>query len=143
MKAIKTQYLGPTNTRGSRILASTGEKGQRLYLAEWGSLSIGAAQALAALRLCEKMGWPLDMVGGGFPDGTMAWVFASSPDRTLRSFVVQFEARLRGALGVPAERGAYPCHAVDHAHAREQAIDHAHKQGLEHVTIIAAVEQYP
>lgn len=141
MKAIKTQYHGPTDRRGSRISASTGEKGQRIFLSEWGSLTVSQGMALAADKLCEKMGWPRDMVGGGFPDGSMVWVFAASPDRTLRSFVVQFTARQHGALGVATENRTYPTLATCHSDAREKAIRYAHSCGLEHVSIIAAVEQ--
>lgn len=82
MKAIKTQYHGPTERRGSRISASTGEKGQRVFLSEWGGLNMNRAHALAAWTLCNKMGWPVDMVGGGFPDGSMVWVFSGSDKLT-------------------------------------------------------------
>lgn len=141
MKAIRTQYHGPTDRRGSRISATSGEKGQRVYLSDWGSLTTSGGHAMAAKRLCEKMGWPTDLIGGGFPDGSMVWVFAKSPDRTARWFIVEIEARLQGSLGVSSEKRTYPCEAVDHSHAREMAITYAHKCGLEHVRVLAAVEQ--
>jgi len=55
MQAIQTKYMGPTNTRGSRIKAT----------AEAGSITVGYDHALssegnhnaAARALCEKLGW--------------------------------------------------------------------------------------
>ena len=36
------------------------------------------AHGRLARRLCDKMGWKGELIGGGFPDGTMVWVFAQS-----------------------------------------------------------------
>ena len=55
MQAITTKFLGPSNTRGSRIKAS----------AYAGSITIGYSHELnndenhraAAVALCDKMGW--------------------------------------------------------------------------------------
>jgi hypothetical protein len=74
MIAIETKYYGATNTRGSKIIASTAN-GQRLsfpYDHE------GNEHERAADALARKMGW-LDngkfrLVGGGTKSG-MAFVF--------------------------------------------------------------------
>lgn len=74
MIAIETKYYGPTNTRGSKIVATTCN-GQRLSMPydHAGDEHERCAQALA-----EKMGW-LDggrfrLVGGSTKSG-MAFVF--------------------------------------------------------------------
>lgn len=75
MKAIRTHYLGPTNFRGSRIVA-TAEGGHRLVVAYDHGAADPHADAAAALR--DSLGWEGEMVGGGLPDGSWAWVFAAS-----------------------------------------------------------------
>ena len=84
MKAIRTYYIGASNTKPSRIVATTGEKGQRIIasycsLEDTGSFTMAYGQM--ARRLCDKMGWKGELIGGGFPDGTRVWVFADSMDR--------------------------------------------------------------
>jgi len=73
MKAIRTQYLGPTNTRGSRIKA-TAEGGHSISV-PFGSFDDPHKAACDALRV--KLGWGLEcpMVSGGLPDGSTCWVF--------------------------------------------------------------------
>lgn len=78
MQAIRTRYYGPTNTRGSRIVAKC----------EAGSASVGYNHALnldgnhaaAAAALVRKLGWDRDgyapMYGGNF-EGDEYWVFAA------------------------------------------------------------------
>ena len=82
MKAIKTKYLGPGNVRGSRVKATTGEKGQTVILS-WDNRLSGTESnhAAAARALANKFGWTGELIGGGFPDGSMVWVFAQAPDR--------------------------------------------------------------
>ena len=75
MKAIRTKYIGPSNIRGSRISATSGEKGQRVVLSYDDAVNSDENHAKAARSLCDKMGWPYAMIGGGFPDGSMVWVF--------------------------------------------------------------------
>lgn len=81
MKVIRTKYIGPTSVKGSRVSASTGETGQRIIL-DWPyELNPTKAHAKAARALCTKLGWDgpnYELVGGGFPDGTMVWVFTCS-----------------------------------------------------------------
>jgi hypothetical protein len=75
MQAIQTEYLGPTNVRGSRVKAT----------AQAGSITLNWDNALnpdrnhkaAALALATKLGWNYGIWhGGGLPDAGMAWVCA-------------------------------------------------------------------
>ena len=98
-KAIITRYLGPTNTKGARIVASDGD-GNRITVpysrvfrlgsfdaanacliqvlgrpaAAAYELSDEAVHRVAAQALCEKMGWPGKLVAGSLKDG-YAFVF--------------------------------------------------------------------
>jgi hypothetical protein len=81
MKAIRTRYIGPSNTKPSRIVAETGEHGQRIMTSYSSDLDANKAHAQIARALADKFGWKGELVGGGFPDGTMVWVFADSPDK--------------------------------------------------------------
>ncbi len=77
MQAIQTKYLGPTNTRGSRIKAMCGA----------GSVTIGyphelsgqSAHRKAAEALAAKLGWVGDRYGallcGQLPDHSHVFVF--------------------------------------------------------------------
>ena len=64
MKAILTKYIGPTNTRPSRIKASDCD-GNSVTISYPHELSGEAAFRKAADALCLKMGWkgPLVVVG--------------------------------------------------------------------------------
>jgi hypothetical protein len=69
MQAIVTKYLGPTNTRGSRIKAA----------ASSGSVTVpfdyeGDEYETAARALCEKLGWTFNHCRGTLPDGSVVWV---------------------------------------------------------------------
>lgn len=72
-QAIRTVYLGPTNSRGSRIKATCAA----------GSVTVGyeddavCAHAVAAQALLDKLGWEGTMVSGGLPGGSMCFVFTS------------------------------------------------------------------
>ena len=79
MKAIRTTYLGPTDTKPSRIKASTGE--QSIIVSYSHELTSDGEHGRAARMLADKYAWKGDLIGGGFPDGSMVWVFADSPDR--------------------------------------------------------------
>ena len=71
-QAIQVKYLGPTNYRGSRYKAT----------AAAGSITVGVDNALsiesnviaAAQALCDKFGWPKDMMYGQLADGSYACV---------------------------------------------------------------------
>lgn len=69
MQAIKTTYLGPTNSRGSRIKA-TAENGESITVPYPHDKNQGVeAHSVAALALCAKLGWAGELVGGGLRDG--------------------------------------------------------------------------
>lgn len=68
MKAIKTKYKGPTNTRGSRIIASD-EDGNRIAIPYPYELSGEDCHSKAAYALCEKMNWKGKLVGGSVKNG--------------------------------------------------------------------------
>ena len=68
MKAIKTKYKGPTNTRGSRIIASD-EDGNRITISYPYELSGEAVHRKAAEALCAKMNWPGELAGGSIKNG--------------------------------------------------------------------------
>lgn len=78
MKAITTRYLGPTDTKGSRIKADDGAGNTYTmpYPYEFGP-GIDAF-APAAIALCLKMGWKYgELIGGGTKDGYV-FVFSES-----------------------------------------------------------------
>ena len=77
MKAIKTTYRGPTNTRGSRITASD-EDGNRVTISYPYALSGMDCHAKAAVALCHKMGWTGKLHGGALKD---CYVFVFAPSR--------------------------------------------------------------
>ncbi len=63
MKAIRTKYFGPTNTKGARFQADDGD-GNRVTVSYDYDLNSGANHEVAALALCTKMKWaPTDSVG--------------------------------------------------------------------------------
>lgn len=65
MKAIRTRYSGPTNTRGARIHA-TDSDGNRVSISYPYGLDHDDGHRLAAYSLMEKMKWPNVLVCGGF-----------------------------------------------------------------------------
>lgn len=81
MQSIETRYVGPTDRRGSRIIASA--PGGRVVVSWDYSLpnELESNHAAAASALCAKQGWTGRMVGGWLPRDRMAWVFvAESPE---------------------------------------------------------------
>ena len=84
MQAIQTKYLSPTNTRGSRIVA-TCDAGKITVPWDYAQGSFGNHQD-AAMVLAAKLGWDGTYVGGTLPNAdTVAWVLAG--DRSY-SFVI-------------------------------------------------------
>lgn len=78
MQAITTKFLGPTNSRGSRIVAKCQAK--RIFVNWDYSLDLDANHELAATELSKRLGWDKapygKMVGGALPDGIgFAFVF--------------------------------------------------------------------
>lgn len=74
MKAITVRYKGPTDTKGSRLVASDGD-GNRVTVGYPHKLSGDAVYRLAADALCAKMGWKGEIVGGTTKPGEMVFVF--------------------------------------------------------------------
>lgn len=81
MKAILTKYIGPSNTRGSRIKA-TDTDGNQITISYDHELNSDQAHLKAAIALCEKMEWSTDIIGGGLKDG-YAFVFSRSQPRNI------------------------------------------------------------
>lgn len=78
MKAIKTVYRGPTDTRGSRIIASD-EDGNRVTIPYPYELGPGMdCHAKAAVALCRKMKWTGTLHGGSLKD---CYVFVFAPTK--------------------------------------------------------------
>jgi hypothetical protein len=73
MKAIQTTYKGPTNTRGSRIIASDCD-GNKVTIPYPYDLSGSEVHRKAADALCAKMQWKGEMIGGWLKNG-MVFVF--------------------------------------------------------------------
>lgn len=76
-KAIVTKYLGPTNHRGSRIMAKA-EGGHQTIVSYDGGLTTEENHQAAAETLKTAAGWAGELVGGGMPDGAgYCFVFVS------------------------------------------------------------------
>lgn len=76
MKAIKTVYRGPTDTRGARISASD-EDGNRVTIPYPHDAGMGQdAHARAAIALCKKMRWHGRLIGGALK---ACYVFVLAP----------------------------------------------------------------
>lgn len=67
-QAIVTKFLGPTNSRGSRIKA-TASAGSIIVPWDYG-LGIDDNHRAAAKALADKFGRGGTWIGGGMPDGT-------------------------------------------------------------------------
>ncbi len=75
MKAISTKYIGPTNTRGSRIKAFDCDNNAVTIPYPY-ELSGEDVHRKAAEALRDKMGWTGELIGGGTKDGYV-FVFKS------------------------------------------------------------------
>jgi hypothetical protein len=74
-QAIVTRYIGPSNTRGSRIKATAWGGSITIPLPH--DVEADVAHARAAQALCEKMGWKRGgWIGGGTPD-EKGWCFVN------------------------------------------------------------------
>ena len=79
MKAISTKYIGPSNTRGSRISADDGD-GNKITVGYRSELNSDANHAAAAVALAKKMGWTGQLVGGSTKSG---YVYVWLDDRAI------------------------------------------------------------
>ena len=100
MKAIETKYLPATNFKGSRIKAFT-EGGNSLTIGYPHELSGHHCHALAAFKLCDKMGWNAEN-GVGSTSESMTW------GGTKGGYVFCFNASQVSRDDVKAPAGAYP-----------------------------------
>lgn len=75
MKAIETHYLGSTDRRSSRIVASDSD-GNKVTIPYPGELDTEKAHRKAAYILKNKMGWHGKLVGGSTKKGYV-FVFVS------------------------------------------------------------------
>ena len=73
MQTIITKYLGPTDTLGSRI-AATSTSGQRIVVSRDYSMNTAQNHAKAAIALCKQLDWVGTLQGGNTKTGTV-WVF--------------------------------------------------------------------
>lgn len=75
MTAIETHGLGPTDSKGSRIVATAGDSA-RITIPYRHNLSAEENHKAAAEALVAEMGWSGDMVAGTTARG-MVFVFVS------------------------------------------------------------------
>jgi len=68
MKAIETRYLGPTNTKGARIVARDSD-GNRVTISYPNELSGEDVHRKAAEALRDKMQWSGTLKGGSTSRG--------------------------------------------------------------------------
>lgn len=68
MQAIETRYVGPSNVKGARIIA-TNPDGKRHVISYPHELSGEACHRKAAEGLRDKMGWTGRLVGGATKRG--------------------------------------------------------------------------
>lgn len=74
MQAIEVKYLPATNTRGARIKANAAAGSVTV---DWPcELSGEEAHKVAALALCNKFGWPVNIIGGQLANGDYVFCFA-------------------------------------------------------------------
>ncbi len=83
-QAIVTKYIGPSNTKGSRIKATAAAGSVTLHLDN--SLNIEDNHALAALALANKYAWRGTWHMGGMP-GDSGYCFVSYDDGDRPAFV--------------------------------------------------------
>ena len=88
MKAIRTKYAGPTNFKGSRIIASDGD-GNRKIIGYDSSLDSEEAHRKGAEALCAKMYWEGELIAGSLGNG---FVFVFVKDDIRAAWVRDFDA---------------------------------------------------
>ena len=76
MKAIITKYHGPTEYKGSRIIASDGD-GNKVVVSYDPAFSSDANHELAACALCYKMNWHGKLCAGDLTNGCRVYVWWS------------------------------------------------------------------
>src|SRR5690606_21491869 len=80
MRTIRTQFHGPTNTRGARISARDMD-GNRVSIPYPHNAKMGEeAHSRAALELCRKLGWKGRLIGGALDNRGFVFVFQDEHD---------------------------------------------------------------
>jgi len=77
-RAIRTRYVGPTNYRGSRVIADAGDSQSRVIQTWADNLNPDENHAMAALAVVRKMGWDSEYhtpITGGQHGNAYYWVF--------------------------------------------------------------------
>ena len=73
-QSIVTTYRGPTNTKGSRIVARCEAK--KITVPFDYALNVDDNHAAAAAALAAELGWAGTLVGGGCATASMCFVFS-------------------------------------------------------------------
>ena len=74
LQAIETKYLGPTNTKGSRIKATC--RGGSVTIGYRSELNSDENHALAAIKLAENLNWQTkNWTPGSVPSNRNGYVF--------------------------------------------------------------------
>ena len=84
MQAIVTKYIGPSNVKGSRVKAAC--QAGSIFLNWDDALDSDHNHCAAAKALATKREWFGHWVGGGLPDGSIAWVENRLADREDRDY---------------------------------------------------------
>jgi len=74
MQTIETKYVGATNYRGSRIIATASGNSIKFTVSYDSGQPDENMHKTAAIGLCNKVGWEGEMIGGHTKHG-MVWVF--------------------------------------------------------------------
>ena len=72
-QAIKTKFMGPTNFKGSRIVAECAAK--RIVLSWKSELSPSENHVHAAKQLADSLGWNEALIAGQLKSGEYVHVF--------------------------------------------------------------------
>lgn len=115
-KAIFTRYRGPTNCRGSKIVAKASDNSARSYGIKH-SLGIDDMHCLAAMEYAKARGWSGFYRAGALPDG-LVFVSAASDINSWKhgSALVDFARTYDSPLGkegrdwfwIAGENSAHP-----------------------------------
>jgi hypothetical protein len=76
-QAIQTRYIGPSNTKGARIVARCAAKRIIVSRHRFDELSTEKAHQAVAKLLAKQLDWTGDMITGCLHDGSYAHVFSS------------------------------------------------------------------
>ncbi len=79
MKAIIVKYLGPTDTKGSRLKAMA-EGVKSIIRGLDYSINISDDMFNIAQELCKRNNWPSNLVAGQLPNGDYVFCFGGLTD---------------------------------------------------------------